>query len=83
MDFTLFIGISGAFLILFAFIMLQTHRWKDTDLMYDVINAAGSILLLIYGILLGTYPFVVLNAVWALVSLKDVYTDILSIKKIK
>lgn len=72
---TTFIGASGATLILIAFILEQTHRWKDTDLKYDVLNLIGSILLIVYALMLGSYPFLVLNGVWALVSLRDVLVD--------
>ncbi len=76
MDFTTLIGASGATLILIAFILEQTHRWKDTDLKYDVVNLLGSALLIVYAVMLGSYPFLVLNGVWALVSLRDVIVDL-------
>ena len=70
------IGASGATLILIAFILEQTHRWKDTDLKYDVVNLLGSVLLIVYAVLLHSYPFLVLNGVWAIVSLRDVIVDL-------
>ena len=70
------IGASGATLILIAFILEQTHRWKDTDLKYDVVNLLGSVLLIVYAVLLRSYPFLVLNGVWAIVSLRDVIVDL-------
>lgn len=72
MDITLIIGASGALLILIAFVANETHKWKDTDLIYDAVNFIGSALLLVYAILLVSYPFIILNAIWAGVSLKDV-----------
>lgn len=72
----IYIGIAGATLVLIAFILEQTHRWKNTDLKYDITNAVGSILLVVYALLLRSYPFLILNAVWALVSLKDVISDL-------
>jgi len=76
----LILGILGAALILTAFILDQTHVWKDTDLIYDVVNLAGSSLLLYYGAVSGTWPFVILNSVWALVSLRDVFIDLKALK---
>jgi lipid-A-disaccharide synthase-like uncharacterized protein len=76
MDFTTLIGASGATLILIAFILEQTHRWKDTDLKYDAVNLLGSVLLIAYAVMLGSYPFLVLNGVWAVVSLRDVIVDL-------
>ena len=78
MDTTTLIGTTGATLILIAFIMNQMHRWKDTDLIYDFTNFIGSALLVAYAVLLNSTPFLVLNSVWAAVSLKDV---ILYLKK--
>jgi len=72
MDTTTLIGTTGATLILIAFIMNQMHRWKDTDLVYDFTNFTGSALLIAYALLLNSAPFLILNSVWAAVSLKDV-----------
>ena len=76
MDITTLIGASGACLILIGFILEQTHRIKDTSLSYDILNLIGSALLIVYALLLKSYPFLVLNGVWALVSLRDVIVDL-------
>lgn len=70
------LGIVGASLILLAFILEQNQTWKNTDLKYDLVNAVGSLILVTYGILINGWPFVVLNSVWAIVSIKDVVTDL-------
>lgn len=72
------IGILGAAIILLCFILNQSHVWKDTDFKYDLLNFIGSGLLVIYGLMIHGYPFVVLNSVWAIISLRDI---ILNIKK--
>lgn len=72
----IYIGSLGAGLILFAFVFGQLHIWKDTYFIYDLLNLIGSVLLIIYGYIGYSWPFVVLNAVWAIVSLKDVVTDL-------
>lgn len=74
-DVTTWIGISGAGLILVAFIMNQTKMWNDDSVWYDVINLIGAVLLIAYSWLLGSYPFLVLNLVWAGVSLRDVISS--------
>lgn len=76
MDTTLIIGTSGAALILIAFVMGQIHRWKDTDLIYDAVNFIGSALLVAYAVLLVSYPFMILNIIWAAVSLRDIFSDL-------
>lgn len=76
MDLTLIIGTSGAALILIAFIMAQIHKWKDTDLVYDAVNFIGSALLVAYAVLLVSYPFIILNIIWAAVSLRGIFLNL-------
>lgn len=80
MDIALFIGASGALLMLVAFVANETHKWKDSDLIYDTVNFIGSVLLIIYAVILEGYPFIVLNIIWAGVSLRDIYIDLKSRK---
>ena len=72
----IYIGSVGAGLILIAFVLGQLHIWKDTYLSYDLLNAIGSLLLIYYAWIGFSWPFVVLNAVWAAVSIKDCVTDL-------
>jgi hypothetical protein len=67
---------AGAGLILIAFIMNQLHYWRDTYLIYDVINFVGSLMLVIYSYALGGYPVTILNSVWVIVSLRDIVIDL-------
>ncbi|MBI3032061.1 hypothetical protein HYY69_01190 [Candidatus Woesearchaeota archaeon] len=76
MDPILFVGLSGMSLILLAFIMNQFHKWHDDDLIYDIVNVLGSGLLFMYAYLLNSMPFMVLNAVWFLISLRDIFLDV-------
>lgn len=71
-------GIVGMFLILLAFLMNQFHRWKTDSLIYDLVNVIGSLLLMVYAIFLNSYPFIILNLIWLLFSLRDVFLDIKS-----
>lgn len=75
------IGISGASIILIAFVMNQTKKWRDDFLVYDAFNFVGSILLIIYAIVLRSYPFIVLNSVWAIISFRDIVIDLRPKKK--
>ncbi len=70
------IGILGAGLILIAFVLEQSHRWRDDELRYDVVNFIGGVLLVLYALLVSAYPFAVLNGVWAFVSLRDTVRDL-------
>ena len=76
----LYIGLTGMSLILIAFVMNQIHKWKDISLTYDIVNVIGAGLLVIYSIMIQSYPFLILNSVWTLVSLRDVFLDIKKIK---
>jgi hypothetical protein len=66
------IGIIGAGMVLLAFIMVQTKKWSSESFQFDLVNLVGSAILVVYGILLNSIPFVILNTVWAAFSLKDV-----------
>ena len=74
--YTTILGVIGAGLVLWAFVMNEMTRWKATWLRYDVVNLVGSGLLVWYGMLIQGYPFVALNLIWAAVSLRDVVLDI-------
>ncbi|MBW3002370.1 hypothetical protein KY338_04365 [Candidatus Woesearchaeota archaeon] len=78
-----FLGVIGMALILLAFFMNQTHRWKDDDLIYDITNLAGGVLLVVYAVYLNSWPFFILNCVWVVVSARDVYLDLRKVKKTK
>jgi len=67
------IGIFGMICILTGFLLNQAQIWKHDSIHYDSINLIGSIMLIIYAINLNSVPFVILNVVWAAVSLKDIY----------
>ena len=70
------IGFVGMALILFAFLMNQFHKWRDDSLAYDVVNAVGATVLIAYAFVIGSIPFLILNGIWALVSLRDVALDV-------
>ncbi len=64
-------------LILIGFFLIQSHTISQDDFSYDILNFIGSVLLIIYGIAGKAWPFVILNSVWALYSLKDIAQDLL------
>jgi hypothetical protein len=72
MDTTLAIGVIGAGIILIAFLLNQMNIWRNDTFGYDFANLVGSLVLIYYAVLLDSIPFMILNAVWALFSLKDV-----------
>lgn len=70
------IGSLGALCILIGFIFNQVGKWKPRQFSYDALNLVGSALLIWYALLLHSTPFMILNSVWALVSLRDVIRDL-------
>lgn len=76
MDVSLFIGSVGAMLILVAFFLNQIHKLSNDSFSYDFINLVGGVMLLVYAVLLSSIPFLILNSVWVIVSLKDVIVTV-------
>ena len=70
------IGFIGMFLILFAFIMNQLNKWDSNALIYDLFNSMGGLMLITYALMIKSYPFLILNVVWTVVSIKDVFMDL-------
>lgn len=64
MDTTLIIGLTGMTLVLLAFLLNVSKVLNAQDRRYLFLNIIGSIILIWYAILLGSVPFIVLNAVW-------------------
>lgn len=75
------IGIIGMALILWTFTMVQSHRWSQDSLLYDLCNLLGSVLLVAYALDARAWPFVALNGVWALYSAKDILADTRRLKR--
>ncbi len=71
-DIYMYMGVIGATIILLLFVLNELGRIKNTNFWYDLGNFVGAVLLLVYAWSLGSTPFMILNAVWAFVALRDV-----------
>ena len=71
MNYINLLGIAGTTIILIFFILEQTHKVNADERSYDFFNFLGGSILVAYAYLIEAWPFVVLNTVWALISLKD------------
>jgi phosphatidylserine synthase len=69
MDTTQIIGTIGSGVVLIGFLMIQSKKWSSDGQKYLLSNLIGSLLLIVYAIILKSYPFVVLNTIWVAVSL--------------
>ena len=67
------LGILGAALVLLGFVGNRLRYWQADSRAYIVINAVGSLILIVYSVLIDSYPFIILNAVWLLFSINDVF----------
>ncbi len=76
MDTTTLIGVIGAGLLLIAFVLNEFKKLSTESLAYDALNLVGASFLVWYAILLQSIPFLVLEGIWALVSLRDVFLDL-------
>jgi hypothetical protein len=66
-------SLSGAGLVLLAFVALQRGRWSSRDSGYLWCNFLGAALLTIVAVVDRRIGFIVLEAVWALVSLHAMF----------
>ncbi len=73
MSLTTIIGIIGALIILIAFTLNEIHKLDSDSIVYDSLNFIGGTLLAIYAYLLFSIPFLILNIIWALVALRDIF----------
>jgi hypothetical protein len=62
------IGFIGAMLILVAYVSLQFKRMSADSALYNVLNAVGSAILVYVALRPFQVGFVVLEGVWAIVS---------------
>ena len=62
---SLIAGIGGVILILIAFILDEFYNKINSETVtYNLLNIAGSALLIYYAYALNSWPFVVLNTAW-------------------
>jgi hypothetical protein len=72
MNLVTILGVVGASLILLGFVGNRLKYWQSDSLSYVVINALGSLVLIVYSTLIESYPFIALNIIWLLFSMNDI-----------
>ncbi len=65
-DWTIIIGFLGMTLILLAFILNVFTKMDSADNVFLSMNLVGSVAMVVYSILIGATPSLILNGVWAL-----------------
>ncbi|AJR04195.1 CBU_0592 family membrane protein [Siansivirga zeaxanthinifaciens] len=69
MNFTDWIGFIGVFQILLAYLLNILGKLSNKHLVFMLLNVVGASMACLASILLNYWPFIILEAVWALASL--------------
>lgn len=69
MNYIDWIGFIGVFQILLAYLLNVLGKLKTNDLLFILLNLIGAIMACIASILMEYIPFILLEGVWAIVSL--------------
>lgn len=64
-----YLGYIGAVLILFAYFMVSTGRWKARSLIFQGTNVTAAFLLVAYALNIGAYPNMILNGAFMTIGL--------------
>lgn len=62
------VGFIGVFQILLAYVLQVTGKVEKDDLAFILLNLIGASLACLASVLVNYIPFIILEAVWALVS---------------
>ncbi len=73
MDTTTLIGVIGATLLLLAFIGNAVGKMEHDGTGYIIINLVGGVFLVWYASLIGSWPFIVIESVWAIVAFRGLW----------
>jgi len=67
------IGFIGVFLILLAYILNVTNKISNKNIAFIILNFVGASLACLASVLMKYVPFIVLEGVWAIVSLFSLF----------
>lgn len=79
---TLLIGASGALLLLVGFALQKFGTIDGKSQTYNLLNFLGAGLLTWYSVLLGSWPFIVLEGIWTLVAGWYLVRHVLRVKQL-
>lgn len=68
------VGTTGMVLLLVAFVLNLTGRTEEDTVLYNGLNLVGAALLIVYAYWLASYPFLVLEMVWAAAAAHKLWT---------
>ena len=67
------LGFLGVFQILIAYFLNVLGKISNNDLSFMLLNLFGAAMACLASILLNYWPFIILEAIWALVSLYSLF----------
>jgi len=73
MNFIDLLGFIGVALILLAYILNVSNKISNNDFSFILLNLIGALLACLASILLKYLPFIILEGIWALVSLNSLF----------
>lgn len=69
MNLTDWIGFLGVFQILLAYVLNVTEKATNKSFVFLMLNLSGATMACIASVFLNYWPFIILEGIWALVSL--------------
>jgi len=76
MNFIDLLGFIGVALILLAYILNVSNKISNNDFSFILLNLIGALLACLASILLKYLPFIILEGIWALVSLNSLFKKV-------
>ena len=67
------IGWTGTLLVLMAYLLITNRRLSSESKLYQIMNLAGAMGLIINGYVNGAYPSVGLNVAWSFIALYGLF----------
>jgi len=74
-------GWAGSAMVVLAYAMLSMNKWKSSDVIYQMMNLAGSTLLIIFTLYKRAFPPATVNTIWAVIALFSVIQIVINRKK--
>ncbi|WP_445957352.1 CBU_0592 family membrane protein [Yeosuana sp.] len=74
MNFTDWIGFLGVFQILLAYVLNVSGKATNKSFIFIILNLTGATMACMASVLLNYWPFIILEGIWALVSLYSLIT---------
>jgi len=75
MDIHEFVGWTGALLFITAYFLLSIRKIKADQILYQLLNIAGGVCLVVNSFHMHDYPSVLTNVIWAGIGVLAIYIN--------